>query len=163
MSLLEGTVVQRDPEALRVYLSAPAPTNRFSTGLVAEIDGQVVGVVAGIGLRIELPGLSVSSEEIAKRVGLLDVVAVHPDHRREGLGTLLCHSLLDRFRKTGQRLMVAQLAAGRHELIPVYARWGGLWGYRGQGSVLSWVRIRSRSRRIRHVVRPGHRSCRECA
>jgi hypothetical protein len=50
-------------------------------GLVAEVDGEVVGVVAGAGIRLLLPGLQVSGEEITRRIGLLDVLAVHPDHR----------------------------------------------------------------------------------
>ncbi|MFF2438777.1 GNAT family N-acetyltransferase [Streptomyces sp. NPDC058107] len=115
MRLLEDVVTQDTPEPLNLYLSTPSAANRFGLGLVAEVDGEVVGVVAGAGIRVIVPGLKVSEEEIARRIGLLDVLAVRPDHRRKGVGTLLCNSLLDHFRTVGHRLVVAKLAAGRHD------------------------------------------------
>jgi GNAT superfamily N-acetyltransferase len=133
MRLLQGVVEQDDPAALDLYLSAPSAANRFGVGLVAEVDGEVVGVVAGAGIRVLLPGLQVSGEEIARRIGLLDVLAVHPDHRQRGMGGLLCNSLLDRFRDMGHRLVVTKLAAGRHDLVPIYSGWGWSVGDPGAG------------------------------
>ncbi|MER6616321.1 GNAT family N-acetyltransferase [Streptomyces xantholiticus] len=133
MHLLHGVVEQNDPKALDLYLSEPSPANRFGLGLVAEVDEEVVGVVAGAGIRVLLPGLRVSGDEITRRIGLLDVVAVHPDHRRKGIGTLLCDSLLDGFRRAGHRLVVTKLAAGRHDLVPIYSAWGWRVGEPGAG------------------------------
>ncbi|MDQ1052048.1 GNAT superfamily N-acetyltransferase [Streptomyces sp. V4I2] len=61
-----------------------APANRFAAGLVAQANGHVLGVVAGAGIGLTLPGVRVSEEEITRRIAL---IAVQPDHRRKGLGT----------------------------------------------------------------------------
>ncbi|MGW6099797.1 GNAT family N-acetyltransferase [Streptomyces sp. NPDC055157] len=126
-------VTQDTPEPLNLYLSTPSAANRFGLGLVAEVDGEVVGVVAGAGIRVIMPSLKVSEEDITRRIGLLDVLAVHPDHRHQGVGTLLCNSLLDHFRAVGHRLVVAKLAAGRHDLVPIYSGWGWSVGNPGAG------------------------------
>ncbi|MGP4004445.1 GNAT family N-acetyltransferase [Streptomyces sp. 8N706] len=133
MQLLQGVIEQDNPETLDLYLSEPSPVNRFGVGLVAEADEEVVGVVAGAGIGVLLPGLQVSEQEIARRIGLLDVLAVHPDHRRRGMGALLCNSLLNRFRDGGHRLVVAKLATGRRDLIPIYSGWGWNVGNPGAG------------------------------
>ncbi|SEB60542.1 Acetyltransferase (GNAT) family protein [Streptomyces sp. PAN_FS17] len=107
--------------------------NRFGTGLVAEADGQILGVIAGAGIGLSLPGLEVTEEEITRRIALLDVLAVHPDHRRQGIGALLRNALLDHFRRAGHRLVLAKLAAGRRDLVPVYSGWGWTVGNPGAG------------------------------
>ncbi|KDN74807.1 hypothetical protein DF19_27355 [Streptomyces olindensis] len=133
MPLLNGVVQQDDPHKLDLYLSEPSPGNRFGTGLVAEADGQVIGFAAGAGIGLSLPGLQVSGEEIARRIALLDVIAVHPDHRRKGVGTALRDALLDHFREAGHRLVMAKLAAGRTDLVPIYSGWGWTVGNPGAG------------------------------
>ncbi|MFI0990596.1 GNAT family N-acetyltransferase [Streptomyces exfoliatus] len=133
MHLLQDAVEQQDPESLSLYLSEPSPANRFGVGLVAEVDGEVVGVVAGAGIRLPLSGLAVSGEEIARRIGLLDVLAVDPGHRRQGIGALLCDSLATLLQDGGHRLMVTKLAAGRHDLVPLYTSWGWKVGNPGEG------------------------------
>ncbi len=74
-----------------------------------------------------------SEEDIVQRIGLLDVLAVHPDHRRTGVGALLRDQILDRFRDVGHRLVMAKLAAGRQDLVPIYAAWGWSVGNPGAG------------------------------
>jgi GNAT superfamily N-acetyltransferase len=133
MQLLQGTIEQEDPEALSLYLSKPSVANRFGTGLVAELDGKVVGVAAGAGIRLTLSGLEVSEGEIARRIGILDVLAVDPDHRRQGIGRLLVDALLTQFQDRGHRLMLAKLAAGKHDLVPLYSSWGWSVGEAGAG------------------------------
>ncbi|MFG3276011.1 GNAT family N-acetyltransferase [Streptomyces luteogriseus] len=133
MPLLDGVVEQDDPHELDLYLSNASPGNRFGTGLVAEADGQVIGFAAGAGIGLSLPGLQVSEEEIARRIALLDVIAVHPEHRRRGIGTVLRDAVLDHFRAAGHRLVMAKLAAGRPDLDPIYSRWGWTVGHTGAG------------------------------
>ncbi|MGW6318957.1 GNAT family N-acetyltransferase [Streptomyces sp. NPDC055099] len=133
MQLLQDAVEPQDPDVLSLYLSDPSPSNRFGAGLVAEVEGEVVGVVAGAGIRLPLAGLQVSPEEIARRIGLLDVLAVDRGHRRQGIGALLCDSLVTQFQDGGHRLMVAKLATGRHDLVPLYTSWGWKIGKPGAG------------------------------
>ncbi|MGW2355160.1 GNAT family N-acetyltransferase [Actinacidiphila glaucinigra] len=130
---MQGTIEQEDPEVLGMYLAEPSLANRFGTGLVAEVDGRVVGVVAGAGVHLPISGLQVSADEIAQRIGLLDVLAVDSDHRRLGIGALLCDSLLTSFQDRGYRLMLTKLAAGRHDLVPLYSGWGWNVGEVGAG------------------------------
>ncbi|MFD4481596.1 GNAT family N-acetyltransferase [Streptomyces sp. NPDC058471] len=117
-------IKQEDPEELALYLSAPSSANRFAAGLVSQGNGQVLGVAAGAGISLALPGLQVSEEEITRRIALLDVIAVHEDHRRRGIGALLRDALLGHFREVGHRLVMAKLAAGRRDLVPIYSAWG---------------------------------------
>lgn len=135
MPLLRGVTNQRDAENLELYLSEPSPANRFGVGLVAEADGMVVGWGAGAGIGVVMPGLDVSEGEIARRIALLDLLAVHPDHQKRGVGSLLSTTLLDldRFKDMGQRLVVAKLANGRRDLIPIYSGWGWNVGNPGAG------------------------------
>ncbi|MQY40252.1 hypothetical protein SRB17_82830 [Streptomyces sp. RB17] len=133
MHLLEGVIEPSDPGQLDPYLSAPSAANRFGSGLVAEDHGKVVGVVAGAGIKLTVAGLEVSEEEITQRIGLLDVLAVHPGHRRTGVGSLLRDHLLDRLRDVGHCLVMANLAVGRRDLVPIYAAWGWTVGNPGAG------------------------------
>ncbi|MGQ4389068.1 GNAT family N-acetyltransferase [Streptomyces sp. SAS_270] len=133
MPLLHGVIAQDDPEELGLYRLAPSPASRFAAGLVAQANGQVVGVAAGAGISLALPGLQVSDEEITRRIALLDVIAVHPDHRRRGIGPLLRDALLDHFRAVGHRLVMAKLAAGRRDLVPIYSAWGWKVGHPNEG------------------------------
>lgn len=87
--------------------------DRFAIFLVAESGGGVIGGAAGASL--DLPGLQVSEQEITRRIGLLDILAVRPAHRRKGLGALLASIVLDQFRDAGCRTMV-YLAPRRHDL-----------------------------------------------
>ncbi|MFJ1958730.1 GNAT family N-acetyltransferase [Streptomyces microflavus] len=130
--LLEDVADNADSMALDIYFG-DASGNRFATCLVVERHGEVVGVVGGVGLSLTLAGLGVSEMEIARRIRLLDFLAVRPADRGAGLGTLLTTSLLDQFRGEGARLAVTYLAAGRHDLVPVYTGWGWTVGLRGAG------------------------------
>ncbi|MET8661645.1 GNAT family N-acetyltransferase [Streptomyces griseus] len=118
---------------LDLHLAEPSTDNQFATCLIAEHRGEIVGVAGGAGLGLDLAELEVSDMEIARRIRLLDFLAVRPADRGAGLGTLLTTTLLDQFRSDGARLTVANLAAGRHELIPVYTAWGWTIGPRGAG------------------------------
>lgn len=133
MDLLKDTIEQKDPEALSLYLSEPSPANRFGTGLVAVVDGKIVGIAAGAGIVIQLPELDVSEEEITGRIGILDVLAVDPDYRRQRIGALLCDSLVTAFQDRGHTLMLAKLANGKHDLVPFYESRGWTVGAKGAG------------------------------
>lgn len=124
MELLRDVVGYQDPEVLSLYLSEPSPENRFGVGLVAEVDDEVVGVVAGAGVVLPFTGLAVPADEITRRIGILDVLGVDPGHRRQGIGARLCDSLVTQFQDEGWSLMVTKLAAGRHDLVPLYTGWG---------------------------------------
>ncbi|WP_228925345.1 GNAT family N-acetyltransferase [Streptomyces sp. DH7] len=130
--LLKDVADNTDSMALDIYFTEPSG-NRFATCLVAERHGEVVGVVGGVGLNLTLAGLGVSDMEIARRIRLLDFLAVRPADRGAGLGTLLTTTLLDQFLGDGARLAVTYLAPGRHELVPVYTGWGWTIGLRGAG------------------------------
>lgn len=130
--LLEDVADNAESQNLDIYFGEPAD-NRFAACLVAERQGEVVGVVGGVGPNLALSGLAVPGIEIARRIRLLDFLAVRPADRGAGLGTLLTSTLLDRFRAEGARLMVTYLAPGRHELVPVYTAWGWTVGLRGAG------------------------------
>ncbi|MFD5110556.1 GNAT family N-acetyltransferase [Streptomyces cinereoruber] len=133
MDLLKDTIEQTDAEALGLYLSEPSPTNRFGIGLVAEVNGTVVGIAAGAGIVLGLPELEVPEEEITRKIGILDVLAVDPAYRRKGIGALLCDTLVTTFQDGGHALMLAQLAAGKHSLVPLYESWGWTVGAIGAG------------------------------
>ncbi|MFD5977453.1 GNAT family N-acetyltransferase [Streptomyces bacillaris] len=130
--LLKDVADNASSQNLDIYFGEPAD-NRFAACLVAEHEGEAVGVVGGVGPNLALPGLAVPGTEIARRIRLLDFLAVRPADRGAGMGTLLINTLLDRFRADGARLMVTYLAPGRHELVPVYTAWGWTIGERGAG------------------------------
>lgn len=133
LDLLQDVIEPQSTQKLDWYLEEASADNRFAVALVAEIAGAVVGVAAGAEISLGLPGLQVSEEEIARRICLLDVLAIHPEHRRRGLGGLLVRTLLDQFREAGSRVVMTKLAAGRHDLVPVYTRWGWSVGLPGAG------------------------------
>lgn len=56
-----------------------------------------------------------------------------PGHRRQGIGTLLVDTLVTTFQDGGHTLMLAQLAAGKHDLVPLYEGWGWTVGAVGAG------------------------------
>ncbi|MGW1154841.1 GNAT family N-acetyltransferase [Streptomyces rubiginosohelvolus] len=122
-----------ESQNLDLHFAKLSTDNQFATCLVAERQGAVVGVAGGAGLNLTLEELGVTKVEIARRIRLLDFLAVRPTDRGAGLGTLLTTTLLDRFRSNGARLVVAHLAAGRHDLVPVYTAWGWTIGPRGAG------------------------------
>uniref|UniRef100_UPI0039AEA088 GNAT family N-acetyltransferase n=1 Tax=Streptomyces sp. W75 TaxID=1170711 RepID=UPI0039AEA088 len=128
MPLLKDVIVQDTAQALAIYLEEPSTANRFPAAFVAELDRQVVGVVAGVGANLQLPRLEVPPEQAAQRIGLLDILAVHPGHQGSGIGALLCDLLLESFRERGTRLVLARVASGRRDLVPVYNRWGWSMG-----------------------------------
>lgn len=133
MELLAEAIEQTEPEALSLYLTEPSATNRFGIGLVAEVDGKVVGIAVGAGIVLGLPELEVPEEEVTRRIGILDVLAVDPGHRRQGIGALLVDTLVATFQDGGHTLMLAQLAAGKHDLVPLYEGWGWTVGAVGAG------------------------------
>ncbi|MFJ3601118.1 GNAT family N-acetyltransferase [Streptomyces sp. NPDC090126] len=130
--LLADVAENAELQDLGIYFAEPS-TDSFAECLVAERRGEVVGAVGGVGLNLALAGLAVPDVEIARRIRLLDFLAVRPADRGAGMGTLLTTTLIDQFRGDGSRLMVAQLAAGRHDLVSVYTAWGWTVGPRGAG------------------------------
>lgn len=131
-TLLQGVV--ENSKGLETYLpDGPLRENQFCVGLVAEQEGKVLGVIAGKGVMLSLDNLPVSQEEVVRRVALLDLLAVHPDHHGLGFGTLLHNAMVERFRTSGHRVMMANLASGRRDLLPIYRKWGWNVGEQGAG------------------------------
>ncbi|MEV6012613.1 GNAT family N-acetyltransferase [Streptomyces sp. NPDC051976] len=136
--LLSGTVEVRSLRDLDLYLETPSSANRYGLGLVAESNGEIVGAACGAGIALSLPGLPVSEEEVKRRIGLIDFLTVRLDHRRQGLGRRLHHTLLDGFRASGHRLALGKMAAGRRDLVPMYTHWGWSIGARGAGVTIEF-------------------------
>ncbi|GAA2640955.1 GNAT family N-acetyltransferase [Streptomyces vastus] len=137
--LLVGTVEVRDLRHLDLYLEAPSPANRYGIGLAAEEDGEVVGAACGAGIALGLAGMPISEEEVQHRIGLVDFLTVHVEHRRQGLGARLHDALLNGLRDSGHRLVLGKMAADRRDLVPVYTHWGWSVGARGAGVVVDFL------------------------
>jgi len=71
-------------------------------GLVAELDGQVIGFLLGV----MLPGPSAT--------GYVHLVGIHPDHRRRQVGKQLYAQFTERCRAAGMK-RIKSLASAGHE------------------------------------------------
>ncbi|WP_158717356.1 MULTISPECIES: hypothetical protein [unclassified Streptomyces] len=54
MELPRGTVEPFSPEKWSGHVQSPTPETHFARGLVAESDGEVIGVAVGTGLTLNL-------------------------------------------------------------------------------------------------------------
>ncbi|MGW9068591.1 hypothetical protein ACWGQT_03985 [Streptomyces yangpuensis] len=105
-------------------MQSPTPAAHLARGLVAESDGEVIGVAVGTGLTQNLEGLSVSAQTIMRRMVLLGFLGVRVDRRGEGWGCRLAEAFLDRYRAEGRRVALTSIAPARHDLVLLYRHWG---------------------------------------
>ncbi len=88
----EGELALSDEELMRWLLSGPGAASELS--LVALAQGQVVSCVYLEVVEMPLAGRSA-------RVGLVDMVMTHPDHRRRGLARWLLEECIARLSRQG--------------------------------------------------------------
>ena len=63
---------------------------------VAEVDGQVRGFILGQVARLR---------EAATELGIIQMIGVHPDYQRKGIGAKLVNALADKYRSKGIKIM----------------------------------------------------------
>jgi len=63
---------------------------------VAEVDGQVCGFILGQVARLR---------EAATELGIIQMIGVHPDYQRKGIGAKLVNALADKCRSKGIKIM----------------------------------------------------------
>ncbi|WP_329625967.1 GNAT family N-acetyltransferase (plasmid) [Streptomyces sp. NBC_01255] len=126
-------------EKLGDHLDGPTAENQFALALVAESDGEVIAVVAGAALAMDLDDLSVSREMIIRRMALLDLLAVRADRRGEGLGRRLAETFIEWYQEREFRIVIANIAPGRHDLVSLYKHWGWHVGAAGAGLAIQIV------------------------
>ncbi|WP_329111823.1 GNAT family N-acetyltransferase [Streptomyces sp. NBC_01353] len=120
------------PKDMPRYLGhSPTTENGFAFGTAAVVEGALIGVVVAQGVRLDL------AIDLSGGVGLVDGLAVDQAFRGVGIGSLLLEDTVQRFQSLGHRGVIAQLAAGRSELVTFYTRHGWSVGLPGQGAVLA--------------------------
>jgi len=75
---------------MRSITADVAPLLDFS--FVAELDGQVRGFILGQVARLR---------DSATELGVIQMIGVHPDYQRQGIGSKLIHALADKYRSEG--------------------------------------------------------------
>lgn len=60
--------------------------------LVVEADGKVRGFVLGQVARLR---------NSATEIGIIQMIGIHPDYQRRGIGSRLIHALVDKYRSAG--------------------------------------------------------------
>ncbi|MHA1615764.1 MAG: ribosomal protein S18-alanine N-acetyltransferase [Candidatus Njordarchaeales archaeon] len=78
--------------------------------LVAEVNGKIIGYIAG---RVEYGNL-----------GHIVTIAVHPNWRRKGLGTMLMRKILNYFRKNSCKKAYLEVRVSNEPAIKLYQRLG---------------------------------------
>lgn len=110
----EGWRDWSDPALVAVVLRCPSTVRgrgiRF-TVRVAEAQG---AVAAAIVHRIAYDRLG-STDAVFTDIGLIDALAVLPDHRRAGLGRTLIADAESSWRKAGVRVAYAEASGGSHD------------------------------------------------
>ncbi len=81
------------PQQQRDQVARVCADSSGMTVLVAEVDGAVMGFIA-----YEL--------DLAAKTGEVDLLAVHPDHQNQGIGTTLNTYVLDEMKAHGVRMAV---------------------------------------------------------
>jgi GNAT superfamily N-acetyltransferase len=124
---------KEDPTDLDPYRAALADISRGPGGvLVAEVEGQVVGVCQLIVFR-----------HLQTRGGLcaeVESVHVHPDHRRHGVGRVLMAAALERARSLGCYRLQLTSNVARPEAHRFYEALGFEPSHRGFKLILEGVR-----------------------
>jgi ribosomal protein S18 acetylase RimI-like enzyme len=90
-----GKPPQRSPASyIRSLTGDVAPLLNLS--FVAEVNGQVRGFVLGQVARLR---------ESITEVGIIQMIGVHPDYQRRGIGSKLVRALADKYRSEGIKVM----------------------------------------------------------
>jgi GNAT superfamily N-acetyltransferase len=117
LGAVPGTTSNEDPSDLRPYRTALRDVRDTSGGvLVAELDGEVVGVCQLIVFR-----------HLQARGGLcaeIESVHVHPDHRGRGIGSVLVRDAVSRARSLGCYRVQLTSNRARPEAHRFYERLG---------------------------------------
>lgn len=121
------------PEKFAAYLRSPGPDVSFARGLMGEVGSQPAAVALALNKSFHLPGLDLTEDLIRRRLLGLDALGVRPELRGRGIGRALAQMVIDEGRAAGYRLLIADLAADRQDLVHIYTRWGWSVGDRGTG------------------------------
>jgi len=90
-----GIPPQEDPASyLRSLTGDAAPLLNMS--FVAEVNGQVRGFILGQVARVR---------NSATEIGVIQMIGVHPDYQRRGIGSRLVRALSDKYRSQGMKVM----------------------------------------------------------
>lgn len=105
--------------------------NALAFYLVAEVRGKLIGYA----------GLWTILNE-----GHITNVAVHPDHRRKGLGEILVFRLIEAAEEAGLEKFTLEVRAGNRDAIALYKKLGfqedgcrkGYYGDNGEDALVMW-------------------------
>lgn len=90
-----GKPPQRSPASyIRSLTGDVAPLLNFS--FVAEVNGQVRGFILGQVARLR---------EGVTEIGIIQMIGVHPDYHRKGIGSKLIRALADKYRSEGIKVI----------------------------------------------------------
>ena len=73
-----------------------SPTLSGTLSFVAEVNGQVRGFILGQVARVR---------ESATEIGIIQMIGVHPDYQRRGIGSRLVRALSDKYRSQGIKVI----------------------------------------------------------
>ena len=68
----------------------------LNLSFVAEVNGQIRGFILGQVARVR---------ESATEIGIIQMIGVHPDYQRRGIGSRLVRTLSDKYRSQGIKVM----------------------------------------------------------
>ena len=88
---------------------------------VAEEEGKVVGFAYGYFKDVPL---EVLKRWGSKKVAQIELIAVHPDHRKKGVGESLVSKLLEAFKKAGADTVLLNCPASAVEARSLYEKIG---------------------------------------
>jgi len=95
LSAGRGIPPQESPASyIRSFTGDAAPLLNLS--FVAEVNGQVRGFILGQVAR---------GRESATEIGIIQMIGVHPDYQRRGIGSRLVRALSDKYRSQGIKVM----------------------------------------------------------
>jgi len=95
LSAGRGIPPQESPASyIQSFTGDAAPLLNLS--FVAEVNGQVRGFVLGQVARVR---------ESATEIGIIQMIGVHPDYQRRGIGSRLVRALSDKYRSQGIKVM----------------------------------------------------------
>jgi ribosomal protein S18 acetylase RimI-like enzyme len=86
------------------------------TGLVAEMDGKIIGFILGelSGREFRAPG----------SIGWIDTIGIHPSYQRKGLASLLLTQMVQHFRKRGVEVVHTLVNWSSWDLLQFYKQAG---------------------------------------
>jgi ribosomal protein S18 acetylase RimI-like enzyme len=86
------------------------------TGLVAELDGQIVGFILG----------EISGQEfrVPLTIGWIDTIGIDPTYHREGLATMLLSEVIKSFRQMGVETVYTLVNWASWDLLQFYKQAG---------------------------------------